>query len=235
LVSNAEPQGSSAPLLSPTNHVKRQRAQPRGVARHQPRIVHERRKSIRRVYDQPGKKPAAEYELDPIKLEALCRLRGGTEFACQWIPIVFKDGVTLGALLRRLKLTEIENMDFLGGFEPCLAYDGFLQVAEDGFECCLCTVGKRAWWRNKKDSVRHFRKFHFGLADQCNTWCVMYRALMHLSRFSNSLRFTHSGKSIYSTGEMNRHLCAPPQNLATLATAVGLEAGSDNPVDSSRN
>jgi len=76
----------------------------------------------------------------------------------------------LRALLRRLELTEIESMDFGGGFEPCLAYDGFLQMADDGFECCLCTVGKRVWWKNKKDAVRHFRKFHFGFADQCITW-----------------------------------------------------------------
>jgi len=186
LVSNAEPQGPSVLALSPASLVKHQRAQLRGVAHHQPRIVHERQKSTRKVYDQPGKKPAAEYEHDPIKLETLCRLRGGTESACQWIPIVFKDGVTLNALLRRLKLKEIEGMSFLGGFEPCLAYDGFLQVAEDGFECCLCAVGKRAWWKNKKDAVRHFRKFHFGLADQCITWCVMYRALMWLSKLSNS-------------------------------------------------
>jgi len=47
--------------------------------------------------------------------------------------------------------------------------------------------------------------------------------------------FSHSGKSIYSTGEMNSHRCAPPQNLVTLATAIGLEASSDRPVDSPRN
>jgi len=63
-------------------------------------------------------------------------------------------------------------MNFAGGFEPSLAYDGFLQKADDGFECCLCTVDKRAWWKNKKDAIRHLRKFHFGLAVQCDTWCV---------------------------------------------------------------
>ena len=173
------------PLPSPANQAKHRRAQLRGVARHQPLIAHERQKSFRKVYDQPGKKPAAEYEPDPIKLEALCRVRGGTDSACQWIPRVFKDGVTLGALLRRLKLTEIESMNLQGSFKPCLAYDGFLQMAEDGFECCLCTVGKRIWWKNKKDAVRHLRKFHFGLADQCITWYVIYHALMYLSRFSN--------------------------------------------------
>ena len=172
LVSKIESQESCPPLHSPPNQVRCRPAQPRGVARNQPRIVRERQKSIRKVYDRPGKKPAAEYEPDPIKLEALCRLRGGMEFACQWIPRVFNSGVTLGALLRRLKLTEIESMNFQGGFAPCLAYDGFLQTTEDGFECCLCKVGKRVWWKNKKDAVRHLRKFHFGLADQCITWCV---------------------------------------------------------------
>jgi len=178
LVSNAESPTPSVPLLSPANQVKHRRAQPRGVAPHQSRISREQRKSCRKVYDQPGKKPAAEYEPDPSKLEVLCRVRGGTESACQWIPTVFEGGVTLRALLRRLKLTEIESMNFRGGFNPSLAYDGFLQTAEDGFECCLCTVGKRIWWKNKKDAVRHLRKFHFGLADQCITWYVMYHALM---------------------------------------------------------
>jgi len=76
------------------------------------------------------------------------------------------------------------SMNLCGGFEPSLAYEGFLQVAEGRFECCLCTVGKRVMWRHK-DAVRHFRKFHFGLADQCITWYVMYRVLMYLSGFSN--------------------------------------------------
>ena len=235
MVSNAEPQEPPVLLPFPAGQVKRRRAQPRGVSHHQPRIAHERQKLIRRVYDQPGKKPEAEYEPDPVKLETLCRLRGGTEFACQWIPRVFKDGVTLEALLRRFKLNEIESMNFQGGFEPSLAYDGFLQVAEGGFECCLCIVDKRIWWRNKKAAVRHFRKFHFGLADQCITWCVTYRVLVYLSRFSKWLTLLHSGKSIYSTGEMNSHRCAPPRNLATLATAVGPEASSDSPVDNPRN
>jgi len=140
---------------------------PRRVARNQLRIFHPRQKSARRVYDRPGKKPTAEYELDPLKLQTSCEQRGGTDFACQWIPIIFEDGVTLGALARRLKLTGIERMNFPDGFGPCLAYDGFLEKAGNGFESCLCTVGKRVWWKNKKDAVRHLR---FGLADRCVTW-----------------------------------------------------------------
>ena len=60
----------------------------------------------------------AKYEPDPIKLQALCRLRGGTDFACQWIIIVFKDDVTLGALARCLELTQNERMYFPGRFGP---------------------------------------------------------------------------------------------------------------------
>ena len=32
--------------------------------------------------------------------------------------MVFEDGVTLEALVSRLKLSSVEGMNFLGGFEP---------------------------------------------------------------------------------------------------------------------
>jgi len=187
LVSNCESEERSAapvpaPFLSPLNY-DQQRSQPHGVARHQPRIVRARSRSKRRAHDQPGKKPAAEYEPDPIKLQASCRRRGGTDFACQWILTLFGDGVSLEALVRHLKLTEIERMNFPGGFEPRRAYDGFLEKADDGFECCLCTVGKRVWWKNKKDSVRHLRKFHFGLADRCMHYLVGHVACLYVRTF----------------------------------------------------
>jgi len=56
-------------------------------------------------------------------------------------------------------------MIFPGGFGPCLAYDGFLEKADNGFESCLCAVGKRVWWNNKQDVVRHLWNLHFGLAE----------------------------------------------------------------------
>ena len=91
------------------------------------------------------------------------------------------------ALLRRLELAEIERLHFTGGFTPSLAYDGFLQAADDGFECCLCTVDNRVWWKNKKDAIRHLRKFHFGLAERCATWYVLCLGLVLISRFSDQL------------------------------------------------
>ena len=178
-----------APLPSPAHQVDYPQAQSHRVVRRQPRVVCTGKISTRRVYDRPGKKRAAEYEPDPRKLQVSCERRGGTDFACQWIPTAFKDGVTLEALLRPLELTEIASISFPGGFELSLAYDGFLQKADDGFECCLCTVSKRVRWKNKKDTVRHLRKFHFGLADQCSTWCVLYPAFIYQSRFPDQLAF----------------------------------------------
>ena len=204
-----------APLPAPHNQDKRVRPPPHEVAQHQPQVASARKALRQRVYDLPGRKLAAGYESDSINLRASCQRRGGADFACEWILIVFKDGVTLDALTRRLKLTEIEAVNFPGGFELCLAYDGFLEMVDDIFECSLCAVGERVWWKNKKDAVRHLRKFHFGLADQCTTWYVIWVGSMYLCLIS--LRLPHSRKSIYSTGEMNSHRCTPPQNSATPA------------------
>lgn len=181
MISISESQRPSAYFLSLPHRPDYKGPQTRGVVRRQPPVVHSQGRSKCRVYDRPGKKPAAEYEPDPLKLQTLCQLRGGTDFACQWIPTVFKNGVTLEALIRPLEFTEIESMNFPGGFAPSLAYDGFLKKAGDGVECCLCAVDRRTWWKNKKDAVRHLRKFHFGLADQCGTWCVLLLSLSKLS------------------------------------------------------
>ena len=150
----------------------RQPPQSHREVRYQSQIPRPRRQKNQRVYDRPGKKPAAKYEPDPIKLQASCCLLGGTDYARQWITTIFSNPVTLRALVRPLELTEIASMNFPGGFEPFLAYHGFIQTSSNGFEYCLCMIGKRTRWRNK-DAVRHLRKFHFGLADRCDIWYVL--------------------------------------------------------------
>jgi hypothetical protein len=127
------------------------------------------------VYDRPGRRPAAQYEPDPVKLQASCRLHGGTDFACQWVVKVFKYGVTLDALVRPLTLMEIENTCTLQAASSPLWHmmAFYKRPIVDGFECCLCMVDKRTWWKHKKDAIRHLRKFHFGLGNRCDTWCVL--------------------------------------------------------------
>jgi len=123
-----------------------------------------------RSYDRPGKKRASHFQPDPLKLQESCRRAGGSAFAVDWIISTFKYGVTTEALLRAFERKEVDEMDFLGGFEPHQAYDGFISKVGGLYECGLCKEGKRTQWKNKKDAPRHLRKFHFGLADVCRNW-----------------------------------------------------------------
>jgi len=100
----------------------------------------------------------------------LSRQRGGQAFAIAWIPKAFAKGMTADALSRTLSDDEINAVDHDHGFRLSRAYDGFLEKVEDRFECGSCAEGKRANWKNKKDAIRHFHKFHFGIGETCGTW-----------------------------------------------------------------
>ena len=124
-----------------------------------------------RCYDSPGKKPAADFERDPIRLhDKICRQRGDNNFATDWVLIVFKYGVTIDVLSRVLTSQEITAMNFAGGFKPRQVYDGFITKVGDYYECGLCKEDKKTYWKAKKNAPRHLRKFHFGLADVCEIW-----------------------------------------------------------------
>ena len=123
------------------------------------------------VFDRPGKKPAAEYEPRPDELRKRCRQQGGKDFAVAWLSKIFVDGVTVDSLIRPLTMLEVDTMKLrLPGFKPAQGYDGFLEGANNRFECGLCPDENRMHWKNKKDAVTHLRKFHFGLADRCIYW-----------------------------------------------------------------
>ena len=126
-----------------------------------------------RCYDRPGKKPAADPERDPIKLhDKICRERGGSNFATDWTLTAFMYGVSEDVLRRVLTPQEITAINFAGGFEPQQVYDGFITKIGDWYECGLCKEGRKTYWKAKKNAPRHLRKFHFGLADVCKTWCI---------------------------------------------------------------
>ena len=142
-----------------------------------------------RSYDRPGKKPAVPYRRDPLELQKLCQRRGGCDFAVDWIMVAFQRGVSLEALIRTLDPAEVENVDWSAsnGFQLRQAYDGFLVKIGHQFECGLCKEGKRTHWVHKKDAVRHLRKFHFGLADRCRIWCVVFFILLVSDRWRHSV------------------------------------------------
>ena len=128
------------------------------------------RQALQRVYDKPGNKPAVAHEPDLPRLQELSRLRGGQDFAIAWILKAFAEGVTVNALRRTLSEDEINAVDHDHGFCLSQAYDGFLEKVEDWFECGLCAEEKRANWKNRKDAIGHFQKFHFGIGQTCGTW-----------------------------------------------------------------
>ena len=169
--------------------------------------LHRTRKA--RAYDRPGKKPAAPYTRDPLELHRHCKRHGGSDFAVDWIMVVFQHDVSLDALVRCLDFTEVERADrsINNGFELRQAYDGFLVKIDHHFECGLCKEKKRTHWVHKKDAIRHLRKFHFGLADQCRMWCVLI-LLVH-GHLRPLIPCYDSRKNFYSTGEMKKHRCKP--------------------------
>ena len=130
----------------------------------------ERRQALQRVYDKPGKKSAVTCEPDTLRLQARSRQRGGQDFAIAWIATAFTNKVTPETLTRALSEEEVGTVDYDRGFRLSRAYDGFLEKVEGRFECGLCQEEKRANWKNKKDSIRHFQKFHFGIGETCGTW-----------------------------------------------------------------
>jgi hypothetical protein len=140
-----------------------------GPIRQQP-TGQKRRQALERVYDKPGKKAAVECEPTLPRLQELSKQRGGQDFAIAWIPKAFMKGVTVDALNRTLSEEESNTVDHDHGFRLSQAYDGFLEKVEDRFSCGLCPQEKRANWKHKKDAIRHFQKFHFGIGEICGSW-----------------------------------------------------------------
>jgi hypothetical protein len=156
---------------SPTIHINTDRQDaPMGPVRQQSGC-RTCRQVLQRVYDRPGTKPAAPSEPDLSRLQVQSKQQGGQAFAVAWIPRVFTSGVTVAALRRTLSEDEINAVDHDHGFRLSQAYDGFLEKVGDRFGCGLCAEEeKRANWKNKKDAIRHFQKFHFGIGETCGTW-----------------------------------------------------------------
>ena len=131
----------------------------------QPLLPHYTPLQWERVYDRPGKKPAARFQPDPLKLDAHCQQAKGRPFAMDWIVPNFAHGVTTEALLRVLGRKEINEMDFPGGFEPQQAYDGLISKVGEHYECGPCKEGDEIPWKNKKNGLRRARDLPYGPAD----------------------------------------------------------------------
>ncbi len=136
-----------------------------------------------RVLKNPHRKrmPAVKYEPDALKLQQRCSQEGGDPNAIRLISKVFAEGVNLSALTRQKSAEEVACQVF--GEGPGQVYLGFLETiqmgqggGEDGgfrYRCRLCPdFARAASWKHERDVLRHLRKHHFGLANECKQWCV---------------------------------------------------------------
>jgi len=125
--------------------------------------------------------PAVKHEPDASKLQQRCSRDGGDPNAIRLISKVFSEAVTLSALTRQKTAEEVASQAF--GQGPGQVYLGFLEtihVDENGdeyggfrYRCRLCpSYSKAASWKHERDVLRHLRKHHFGLAKECEQWCV---------------------------------------------------------------
>ena len=167
-----------------------------------------------RVPRNPHRKrmPAVGFESDVSKLQQRLLREGGDPEAIRLLREVFSEGVSLSALIRQKTAEEVASQAF--GQGPGQVYLGFLETIQlelsggEGvgfrYRCRLCPdFAKTASWKHERDVLRHLRKLHFGLANECEKWCVNPYTCISLS----DCYAVFSGKWVYTTGEMRSHRC----------------------------
>jgi hypothetical protein len=69
--------------------------------------------------------------------------------------------------------------------------------------CRLCPNGGNAFaWKKPMDALRYLKRDHFGLGHRCPNWWVCPPEMR-----TEDSRWTHSGKTVYTNGEMKSHRC----------------------------
>jgi len=169
-----------------------------------------------RVLKNPYRKrmPAVKFEPDASKLQTRLIHEGGDPGAIKLLINVFPEGVNLSALTRQKTAEEVASQTF--GQGPGQVFLGFLETvqieqnwggdATFRYRCRLCPdIAKTTSWKHERDVLRHLRKHHFGLANECELWCVNPDSCISLS----DCYAEFSGKRVYTTGEMRSHRCVP--------------------------
>jgi hypothetical protein len=156
--------------------------------------------------------PAVQFETDLSKLQQRLSYEGGDPEAIRLVSKVFSEGVKLSALTRQKTAEEVASQTFGPG--PGQVFLGFLETihmdqswVEDvafRYRCRLCPdFAKTTSWKHERDVLRHLRKHHFGLANECEQWYVNPYMCISLS----DCYAEFSGKRVYTTGEMRSHRC----------------------------
>lgn len=118
------------------------------------------------------------YEGNLERLQKRCKKQGADDGAIRLLGKIFANGVSLEALILPFMDAEAGNEGFEIGTGR--AYTAFLEstneVGVPRYICRLCHGDQT--WKHTKDILRHLKRDHFGLADECGKWYVFNHLLM---------------------------------------------------------
>ena len=112
------------------------------------------------------------YEGNLVRLQQRCRGQGADEATIGLLGKIFADEISLEALTRLLTDAEAEANEF--GIKIGMIYTALLDhpnEENDRYACRLCDGAQT--WRHHKDVLRHLRRDHFGISDDCDRWYVL--------------------------------------------------------------
>ena len=109
-------------------------------------------------------------EDDIGRLKARLHVNGGDAEAVNLCDEVFKGGITMEMLQRRLTRDQCKRLNLRDGkqFQMFLEKVGVTGVTKN--RCRLCSGNNAVVYRNHRDALRHLLKDHFGLWFGCTYW-----------------------------------------------------------------
>jgi hypothetical protein len=116
-----------------------------------------------------GPRLPVDPEHDIARLKSRLRKNGADGEAVDFCDDVFKDGVSTGALEKRLTREECTTLGVQDGkkFQRFLEKVTVSGGTKNRWRLCR---GDAVLYKNHRDALRHFLKDHFGLWFGCNHW-----------------------------------------------------------------
>lgn len=155
-------------------------------------------------HSQPGaaRDPAVQFEEDVNVLAARLLNEGADHVAVNLLcKQIFHREVSAEALM--IKPIFRKHSTGMRGKYYLLLGDVKTADGSKGYCCLLCPQGHRKEYKNPQDSIRHFKKAHFGLALLCEGgWYVG----VSQGEIQWRTKPASSGHRFYRQSEMNQHL-----------------------------
>ena len=112
-----------------------------------------------------------QFEEDLQKVQKRLTSEGADVGAVERLRGIFLDGkVTIAALKTDTTLDQRRRHEGRQKYMLLLKAEAHPHSSHKVHRCMLCPPWARLEYRNPKDSLRHFRRDHFGLSSVCSHW-----------------------------------------------------------------